>query len=453
MIFFQKIALFFIFSCSFFLTSCSKQPVEQSLIKEEASEPLVESLTNKGVLVNVHVIDFNGFSETITNKERLKQFEKRDFLQPQQYRKVLRIYRRSNTGDSISLITLYHENGHIFRYVECVNGRASGSFREWYNNGKLAIESTVESGSADLDDSSISEWTFHGLSRAWTSQGKKQGLFYYKHGLLHGLSTTYYPNGEIEWQTEYSEGKKNGFERLFREDGSLLQESQYSEGLRNGPSKGYWTSNKKKYDEEFQRDSLIDGVYYNDSEEIVSQVIQGEGTRSIFNDDMLISQYQISDGKPAGWVKIYSEETGQLEREYSQVDGKKNGREIFYYPQKTKDNKIQSTPQKKLAIDWKMDMITGSVETWYPNGSLESRKEMKQNKRDGICLIWYPDGNLMLLEEYEKDTLKKGRYHKKGEEVPYSTVDAGFGTATIFDSEEALVEKISYKEGKPIVQK
>ncbi len=406
------------------------------------SSTLLEEEKNKGILVNVHVIDFNGFSETITNKERLRQFERRSFLHPQQYRKILRVFRRTYSGNSISLITLYHDNGQIYRYLECLNGRASGNFREWHENGTLKIAATILAGNADVDDASIDSWTFEGDSIAWSSEGKKIGSFPYIKGLLHGNATTWYPSGDIERIIEFKEGKRDGIERYFRPAGSLIAESSYENDTLNGVSKKFWPSGALQYEEHFKNDRLLQGIYYEKSSKIaVSKVDNSEGVRSLYNDFHLIRQEEIHNGLPNGVIKLFSA-NGVLSQEYVEKEGKKEGKETLYYPE-------NGSP--KISIEWKKGVITGVVETWYLDGMTQNRREMKHNERDGMSMAWYRNGDLMFVEEYEKDSLKKGIYHKKGETAPCSFVENGKGTATIFDGDGRMVEKIVYHEGKPIL--
>ena len=59
------------------------------------------------------------------------------------------------------------------------------------------------------------------------------------------------------------------------------------------------------------------------------------------------------------------------------------------------------------------------------------------------------DGSLMLIEEYEQDLILRGEYFAKGEKFPVSEIDNGKGTATLFNSEGSLIQKIEYKNGKP----
>ena len=102
-----------------------------------------------------------------------------------------------------------------------------------------------------------------------------------------------------------------------------------------------------------------------------------------------------------------------------------------------------------LSITWFKNKIQGLVKSWYPNGQLESQREMADNRRTGILTAWYADGSLMLMENYEQDLLAKGEYFKRGDSFPVGTVYNGEGTATIFDCTGVFVRKINYHCGKP----
>src|SRR5580693_7742726 len=91
------------------------------------------------VMVSMQTIDRNGFTETISNRERLSSYHTTDFMQPQPYQKVLRVYGRNTAGQSSSKITSYHDNGQLWQYLEVVDGRSHGKYSEWYSNGKQKI--------------------------------------------------------------------------------------------------------------------------------------------------------------------------------------------------------------------------------------------------------------------------------------------------------------------------
>ena len=89
----------------------------------------------KPVLISINIIDRNGLNETITYKDRLEKYVNVDFLCPQPYQKVLRVYKRDCIGDSQSFITTYYDNGQPKQYLEAINNRAFGLYQEWYENG------------------------------------------------------------------------------------------------------------------------------------------------------------------------------------------------------------------------------------------------------------------------------------------------------------------------------
>src|ERR1700749_5060505 len=109
------------------------------------------SSKNDGI-VSMQIIDRNGFTETISNKERISSFETTDFLAPQPLQKVLRVYGRNQDGQTTSKITSYHDNGQLWQYLEAVDGRAHGVYQEWFSNGQQKIEAGVVEGGADIHD-------------------------------------------------------------------------------------------------------------------------------------------------------------------------------------------------------------------------------------------------------------------------------------------------------------
>src|ERR1700722_19082301 len=90
----------------------------------------------KREITSITFVDKNGLSETIAEKERLLSLQNIDFLSDQPYQKVLRVYTRGGDGKIPSLLTSYYDNGQIHQYLEIVNGRAHGSYIEWYPTGQ-----------------------------------------------------------------------------------------------------------------------------------------------------------------------------------------------------------------------------------------------------------------------------------------------------------------------------
>lgn len=68
------------------IVSCSSKKVAEkpftTLVPHEIDRPLT----------SITIVDKNGFTETLSVKERLKKYENMPFLSPQPYQKVLRLF-------------------------------------------------------------------------------------------------------------------------------------------------------------------------------------------------------------------------------------------------------------------------------------------------------------------------------------------------------------------------
>lgn len=394
-------------------------------------------------LVSIHLIDRDGMTEAIANSERLKNFEDLDFLSHQPYQKVLRVFGRDCKGDVHALITTYHPNGQIRQYLEIVNNRAFGSYREWYANGNLKVDATVVEGSADVNLAAEKTWLFDGCSKAYSECGDLIASFYYCRGSLEGTSFYYHPNGVIWKEIPYTDNKVCGEMKIFLDSGDLLQTTSYSNGLKSGSAIRYWPNGTIATDEIYQQGKLISGIYRTPEGNAISQISQGNGHKALFGKDILTELHEYRAGVPHGEVAVYNSE-GQLTKRYAIKNGLKHGEEIIYYP-----SFGDVPPQPKLSISWYEGKIQGLVKTWYDDKGMESQREMSDNARNGVSTVWYRDGQLMMIEEYENDRLKKGDYYRKGHRQPLTQIIQGEGTATLFDPEGNYLRKIPYLNGKP----
>ncbi len=407
-------------------------------------DPSIQPIVIKEPLSRVNIIDQSGLSEMITNKERLKELTQRNFLSPQPYRKVTRVYAHNAEGTSHSIITSYYENGQVRQYLECINGRACGLYQEWHPNGQKKLFARVLAGQADIDDTAFPSWSFDSLCQSWDDQGALTATFIYQHGVLHGPSETFYPTGERESITLYEHGIKEGLATTYSTTGAIIEQISYHQNARHGKAFGLYSNGSQAWEEEFQDDLLITASYYSLAGDLISSVINREGIRSVFEEDHLISQEEIHRGRPEGWTTLF-ESDGRIERKYQVKNGKKNGMEIRYYLDAS-----AGTP--RLSMEWRDGLIHGTVKTWHPNGALESQREMCQNMKQGLSMAWYPDGSVMLVEEYHEDKLIRGHYHGKGESDSISRVENGTGTATLFDVSGSVIETIRYTDGTPQIE-
>lgn len=393
-------------------------------------------------LVSIHLVDREGLTEAISNEDRLKNFDEVDFLAPQPYQKVLRVFGRDCKGDSQSYITTYHTSGQIKQYLEVVNNRASGAYREWYLNGKIKVDATIIEGSADITRASEKTWLFEGPSKAYGENGGLIACINYCRGSLEGTSLYYHLNGALWKEIPYKNNLITGEVRIYLDSGQLLQTIHYDNGLKSGKSLRYWPDLSLSSDEYYEQGRLINGVYISQEGIVIAEVKQGNGYRAVFSKEALSELHEFHSGYSQGEVKTFNT-SGTLSKIYHIKNDLKHGEELFYYPS------CEGNPKPKLSVSWYEGKIQGLVRSWYDNQAMESQREMSDNKRNGVATAWYRDGQLMMIEQYENDKLKKGDYYRKGYRQPLTQVINGEGTVTIFDSEGNYLRKIPYLNGQP----
>lgn len=412
--------------------------------KRQGSRPLA--------LTSVHIVDRNGFADTITNKERLQQLQKTDFLKTQAYQKVLRIYERDAQGNVRSVVTTYHANGNPKQLLEVLNARALGAYREWHENGMLSLSTRVIGGQPDVTPAAESSWLFDGQSFAWNDEGQRLADIQYSQGVLEGLSTYYHPNGQVWKRVPYCKNQIEGITEIYKPTGELLQQVTYSQGIKQGTAVRYWCDNQLAYQEEYCQGYLESGIYFDQSGKLLCEVRQGTGFRAVFGKSGVNEMREYKQGLLEGEIRVLSPQ-GRLKRIYHVKEQMKHGEELEYYDYPRFEASAPEQPilQPKLSVFWYEGKIQGHVKTWYQDGTQESQREMSNNEKNGLATAWYRDGSLMLIEDYDEGKLSRGEYFKKGDKMPVSSVRMGNGLVTMFDAEGHFIQKIPYFNGKPDV--
>ena len=166
---------------------------------------------NETPLVCIQINDRNGLKETISSKKRLERYRYQDFLSQQPYKNVVRIYKDEKTDKRITKLTSYHENGLIFQYLEALNSRAFGKYKQWHDNGSLAVEANIIGGPATLNIEKPNNWIFDKECIAYDEMGNKVSKFLYDKGKIDGEAFYYYSNGSIKENLTYRKNKLNTF--------------------------------------------------------------------------------------------------------------------------------------------------------------------------------------------------------------------------------------------------
>jgi antitoxin component YwqK of YwqJK toxin-antitoxin module len=409
-----------------------------------ACTPKNEPVCYDDKLASIHIIDRNGLQETITNVDRLEQYSQVDFLKPQSYQKVLRIYGRDKLGNIKAYVTSYHENGQPKQYLEIRNTRAMGTYREWYPNGTMRIDTNVIGGDADITPQAENSWLFDGPARYWNEKGILVANILYARGELHGVSTYYHSLGTPQKTIPYAHGMVEGMCQFYDADGTIIQVAEFSCGKLHGQTTRYWSADIPQASEEYYEGLLSKGTYWDKNGNIVSEINEGFGFRTVNNPDGKFQEEEFKKGIQEGIVKIFNKE-GILTKSFHIKNGIKHGQEVEYYLNPL--SKKSSLP--KLMVHWSEGKIQGVCKTWYDNGVLESQREMSHNRKNGLSTAWYQNGSVMMIEEYEMDKLVKGEYFKPDIRRPVSKVKNGEGEVTLFSADGTLLQKIPYIHGHP----
>jgi len=398
-------------------------------------------------IVAIQIQDRNGLTETISSPERLKNYDETDFLDPQPYKKVLRIYR--GQGKNNSKITTYHPNGVVWQYLEAEELRAFGSYREWHPNGQLHIEATVIGGTADVSPNAQKDWLFHGVSQVFSEQGLLIASMPYRQGMLEGVSSYFYASGELEKELPYRGHALEGVAIEYYPGLQIHSKTTYVQGEKTGPSVGYFKNQQLAWTEEYRDNLLINGAYYRPGSELISTVENGSGLRALFDGDYLAYLVQVQQGFIEGKVKQFSKQ-GELYSSYFVKNGKKTGTETVYFLKQEMEGVESKGLQPKMTINWAGHSVHGPVKTWYNTGQMQSQKDFCHNKKMGPSMGWYRNGSLMLVEEYEEDRLVKGHYYKKNALDAVSSVINGNGLVTLYDENGVFLRKTPYLKGDPV---
>ncbi|MCH9617777.1 MAG: hypothetical protein SP4CHLAM5_04400 [Chlamydiia bacterium] len=394
----------------------------------------------KGELVHLQVVDRNGFTKTISDSTDIKKYENLDPKASSHHKKVVRVYDKDGAG----AITLYHDSGTLWQYLETKSNRAHGMYEEYFPTGKIKIRAFISEGIADLTDKAKTSWVFDGESSVFDEHGNTMATIFYEKGREQGEALYYFADGSIKTKIPYLNGKIQGKKIGYDKKGTVVLLVNYFEGKKDGESFFKGSEKEGAFEEVYMNGRLVYGSYLDLDGKVFSKIDNSAGIKPIFQDGQLVRTEEYKNGRLEGLITLFGRDR-TIESTYMIKEGKKDGEEIIYY-----QVSAGAEPIKKLLVTWKEGQIHGKVCSWYPNGALESEKDMCDHKKEGAYLSWYMDSSLMMVEEYSHDKLVNGKYLRKGDNVPISRVIDGMGTAHIYDQNGILLRKVSYYNGSPV---
>jgi antitoxin component YwqK of YwqJK toxin-antitoxin module len=123
--------------------------------------------------------------------------------------------------------------------IEYKDGKITGSYFEYYLNGKTKIEATLvdnkynglvkkyyDTGALKLEETYVNEER-HGWSKLYRKNGKLQTEILYSSGKYNGPFNTYFPDGKPNKLFNFNNEKKHGEMKVFYENGQLKSIAYY----------------------------------------------------------------------------------------------------------------------------------------------------------------------------------------------------------------------------------
>ncbi|WP_430467627.1 toxin-antitoxin system YwqK family antitoxin [Winogradskyella ouciana] len=139
-------------------------------------------------------------------------------------------YLAENNALADGILKDWYENGQLGLECTIENGELNGSYKKWYDNGQLYYDSIYKNNKPDQ------------LERVWYTDGQLSKSTNYKNGIKHGESKTWFPNGQMRGKVNYNQGKFEGEYKVWYEDGQLRYDSFYKNDKMHGHFKSYTAS-------------------------------------------------------------------------------------------------------------------------------------------------------------------------------------------------------------------
>ncbi|MFN5911877.1 MAG: toxin-antitoxin system YwqK family antitoxin [Bacteroidota bacterium] len=331
--------------------------------------------------------------------------------------------------------------------------RQDSIYREWHENGKLAVEGNYKLGEAagvwkyfyfDGSEKSMEEtkagvnyiWSFwlpdkehtqtvtdgEGEITTYFSTGKVKEWYNYKNGLKNGPFEEFSIYGYTALKGFFREGDKDSTWSFYYYTGELEKTSTYRQGSLDGPYKYYYDNGKLN----------VEGNYTAGKKEGVWTWYTNQGIKDqegTFKEDLQHGQ----------WIYWYP--TGEVSYTARYDRGLKSGQWTYLYQngEKFKEGTFVNDEKDGIWKTWYEDgtlLMEGAYsagkeqglwKNYWENGTLKNETTFKQGLMNGSWSSYFPSGKLKLSGKY-KDNYKVGKwtnYFENGkpkDEVTYKII-------------------------------
>ncbi len=255
---------------------------------------------------------------------------------------------------------ILHPNGQWKRQYSLVGKIRVGLWREWFENGQLAMqESFGESGMRT------------GPSREWFENGTPQSEYYYEDNVLQGPFKIWHKNGLLAEHGEYLNDKKFGPNQEWHENGVLKSRGEYIECIEYKGKRAGQDEVKHGKWEYFNHQGLL----------VLKEIWQnGEVIRMKKWDDAGRKESKVNyiTKERCAWFP-----NGRLKKQ--EIEGAKRK----WYPKKK-----GGRPRIEKYYN-KDDELDGPCTKWWPNGKRMIQGCYVDGQRKGWLKEWNKNGELI----------------------------------------------------------
>lgn len=326
--------------------------------------------------------------------KKRKQSRLRTFVEKYKQGGVKRRYtyfQRGNRRIKHGFESSYYEDGKIHSRYTFIKGRLQGKFCVWYADGKRKLQGAYANARKQ------------GVWKRWFPDGTEQAEMSYVNGKPDGAFSEYYSNGSLRRDGAYTAGRKNGVFHFWNKKGLKIREVSWKNGRQEGPAVTFYPNGKKRLELEYHNGKpngrcrfwnedgklLADGFFANGKP--MSGTcwspgdLAGDFYIDSYRDGKLVDSVYYAGGKLKNGVFTEWHVTGVKRHEINYRDGRKNGAEIWWYPN-----------GKKLALCyWQNNQLDGVYVQWFENGKKKREITFHKGVKEGVEKAWDRFGQLV----------------------------------------------------------
>ncbi|MFB6317623.1 tetratricopeptide repeat protein [Saccharicrinis sp. FJH54] len=277
----------------------------------------------------------------------------------------------------------YTSEGNLEFKQDLTGGKVNGMEYKYFPNGKIRYEV------AYIDD--IPD----GIVKFYNKTGQLDEINYFKDGTRNGPAIGFYDNGDTSFIYNYLDGEINGLYKTYHYDQKIYLISRYKNGKEEGEETTYHPNGNVS-----SKGSYINGKetglwqYFSDNNILLSEYL--------YNDTILKSITQYYENGKIQQITPYND-AGNIDGELKSFDREGNHFSTEVYEDGSILKLINYTGDKERD-SYSSDDMSFEFVTYYPDGPVARKGNIRNGKLDGTIKDFWRNGNLKTISYYKDGT-------------------------------------------------